>query len=101
MIFVLAGNHRQFRDFCRATGLTYSNAVYVFSHNQIRGRRGELLIRVGTWRQDHMLNEAICNIARHLEWRIEDWDETKDSLRLRTQAYRSTQDMASARSATS
>jgi hypothetical protein len=49
MVFVAAGNHKQFQDFVRETGLT---ARYVSSLDQLYGLRGATLLVVGTWQNN-------------------------------------------------
>ena len=49
-ILVVAGNARQFADWCREHGLRErQDAIYVSSERALRGRQGGSYVLTGTW----------------------------------------------------
>ncbi len=46
MIFVIAGNHREFKHYYPKED---RNIIYVHSRHQLRGYHGAKVVRVGTW----------------------------------------------------
>lgn len=69
MNFILAGNSRQFDNYCRTHNIPRREAVYVHDGQSLRGRVCGTLLLVGTWFTSRHADE-IVRIAKHRGWAV-------------------------------